>query len=65
MLSGNKFRDLLLYLSFIVMRCIPGELLYVFPTKGVLIGKKLPDYATTGDIASYAGLAKIDSSHKI
>ena len=42
-LSLNKLRDLLMYLSLSVMRCMPAELLYVCQTVSVWIGKWLPN----------------------
>ena len=43
MLSLDKLRDLLMYLSLSVMRCISAELLYVYHTVGVWIRKWLPN----------------------
>ena len=43
MLSLDKLRDLLMYLSLSVIRCISAELLYVCQTVGVWIGKGLPN----------------------
>ena len=40
-LSLNKLKDLLLYLSLSVMGCILAELLYVCQTAGVLVEKLL------------------------
>ena len=42
-LSLNKLKDLLMYLSLSVMRCISVELSYVCQTVGVWIGKWLPN----------------------
>ena len=41
-LSLDKLRDLLRYLSLSVMGCISAELLYVCQTVSVWIGKWLP-----------------------
>ena len=39
----DKLGNLLMYLSLIVIRCIPAEILYVCQTVGVWIGKGLPN----------------------
>ena len=39
----DKLRDLLIYLSLSVIRCISAELLYVCPPLSVWIGKWLPN----------------------
>ena len=42
-LSLDRLGDLLMYLSLSVIRYISAELLYVFQTVGVWIGKGLPN----------------------
>ena len=42
-LSLDKLKDLLTYLSLSVIRCISAELSYVCQTAGVCIGKWLPN----------------------
>ena len=65
MLLLHKLGDLFIYLSLSVICCISAELFYVCQTVGVLIGKPLPDEATTDDTASYVGLTEIGSSYEI
>ena len=59
MLSVDKLVDLLLYLTLSMMCYIAAELLYVYQTVGVWIGKWLPNLATTDHIASHVGLTEI------
>ena len=42
-LSLDMLRDLLMYLSPSVMRCISAELSYICQTVGARIGKRLPN----------------------
>ena len=64
-LSVTKLGDVLLFLSLSVMRCISAELLDVYQTAGVCIGKWFPVKATTDNTAAFIAFTKIDSSYEI
>ena len=57
--------NLLMYLSLSVIRRISAELLYLYQTESVWIGKWLPNQATMDDATLDAGFTLIGSSHEI
>ena len=65
MLSLDKIRDLIMYLRLSVTCDISAERLYVCETVGVCSRKWLSNLATTDNIASHTGYAKIERSHEI